>query len=154
MYKERIARLMEAVKDNPDDLEFVESRMNTFTDYVSYVAWMETRIQRIEIMGLKGEDYRNAVEPLDRQRRSKHNVAMDAMNQLNRLSSAMGLEPFYEGQVSHECRTQVGDAIGNIVDEYFKGRHAGQLKVGDLMEDDRFSQAVESISASESGMER
>lgn len=40
MYKERIANLMRAVKDEPEDLEFVESRMNTFTEYVGHVAWM------------------------------------------------------------------------------------------------------------------
>lgn len=145
MYKERIANLMRAIKDEPDDLEFVESRMNAFTEYVSHVAWMETRIQRIEILELKGEDYRNAVEPLDHQRRSKHNVAMDAINQLNRLSKAMGLEPFYDGPVDHEHRNQIGDVIGNIVNEYFEGRSVGPLKQSDLMDAEDFADAVESI---------
>lgn len=145
MYKERIANLMRVIKDEPDDLEFVESRMNAFTEYVSHVAWMETRIQRIEILGLKGEDYRNAVEPLDHQRRSKHNVAMDAINQLNRLSKAMGLEPFYDGPVDHEHRNQIGNVIGNIVNEYFEGRSVGPLKQSDLMDAEDFADAVESI---------
>lgn len=145
MYKEKIANLMNAVKNEPDDMEFVESRMNTFTDYVSHVAWMETRIQRLTIEGVRGEEWRDAVQRLDEQRRSKHEVAMGSINQLNRLSKAMGLEPFYDGPVDHEHRNEVGDVIGNIVNEYFEGRSVGQLKQEDLMNEDDFTQAVESI---------
>lgn len=145
VYKERIKNLMEAVKDEPDDLEFVESRMKTFTDYVTHVSWMETRIQRLQIEGITGESWRDAVESLDHQRRSKHEVAMGAINQLNRLSVAVGLEPFYGGVVDDEHRNQVGDVIGDIVDEYFKGRFVEPLKQEDLMADDDFVQAVENI---------
>lgn len=145
MYKERIAKLMETVKNEPDDLEFIESRMNTFTEYVSHVTWMETRIQRLNIEGVRGEEWRDAVEKLDSSRRSKHEVAMDAINQLNRLSKAVGLEPFYDGPVDHEHRTEVGDAIGNIVSEYFEGRSVGKIKQTDLTADDDFTKAVNSI---------
>lgn len=145
MYKEKIVKLMEAVKDEPDDLEFVESRMNTFTDYVSHVTWMETRIQRLNIEGVRGEEWRNTVEKLDSNRRSKHEVAMDAINQLNRLSKVVGLEPFYDGPVDHEHRNEVGTVIGNIVNEYFNGRSVGQIKQADLMADDDFTKAVNSI---------
>lgn len=143
MYKERIAKLMEAVKSEPDDLEFVESRMNAFTEYVGHVAWMETRIQRLNIEGIRGQEYRDAVQQLDQHRRSKHEVAMGAINQLNRLSKAMGLEPFYDGPVDDEHRNQVGDVIGQIVNEYFEGRSVGKLRKEDLMDD--FTKAVESI---------
>lgn len=145
MYKERIAKLMETVKNEPNDLEFIESRMNTFTEYVSHVTWMETRIQRLNIEGVRGEEWRDAVEKLDSSRRSKHEVAMDAINQLNRLSKAVGLEPFYDGPVDHEHRTEVGDAIGNIVSEYFEGRSVGKIKQTDLTADDDFTKAVNSI---------
>lgn len=154
MYKERIAKLMNAVKHEPDDLEFVESRMNTFTEYMSHVAWMETRIQRLTIEGVQGEEWRNQVESLDKQRRSKHNVAMDAINQLNRLSKVVGLEPFYDGPVDHEHRTEIGDVIGNIVNEYFEGRTVEQLKTENLMSEDDFAQAVESIPDSGASMEK
>lgn len=152
MYKERIANLMRAVKDEPEDLEFVESRMNAFTEYVGHVAWMETRIQRIEIEGLRGQEYRDAVEPLDHQRRSKHEVAMGAINQLNRLSKAVGLEPFYDGPVDHEHRNEVGDVIGAIVNEYFEGRATGKLKQKDLMDEADFADAVNSISETAAGL--
>lgn len=145
MYKERIANLMYAVKEEPDDMEFVESRVNTFTDYVGHVVWMEARMQRIEIEGLRGQDYRDAVEPLDRSRRSKHEVAMGAINQLNRLSKMHNLEPFYDGPVDHEHRNEVGDVIGKIVNEYFEGRDVGRLKQKDMIWEDDFAQAVGTI---------
>ena len=146
MYKEKIRNLMHAVKDDPDDLEFVESRMNAFTSYVSHVAWMETRIQRLTIEGVDGEAWRDAVESLDSSRRSKHNVAMDAINQLNRLSAVSGLPPFYDGPIDDEHRNEVGDVIGSIVNEYFEGRYVGQLKVSDLMDTADFTEAIEALS--------
>ena len=145
MYKEKIRNLMHAVKDDPDDLEFIESRMNAFTSYVSHVAWMETRIQRLTIEGIDGEAWRDAVQSLDSARRSKHNVAMDAINQLNRLSMSCGLPPFYEGPVDHEHRDAVGDVIGSIVNEYFEGRHVGQLRTADLMDAADFADAVNAL---------
>lgn len=144
MYKERIANLMRAAKDEPDDLDFIESRMSSFTDYMSHVQWMEVRMTRMNVEGVTGQEWRDQVENMDKSRRSKHNVAMDAINQLNRLSKAYGLEPFYDGEVDHEHRTEIGDVIGNIVDEYFKGRSVGELKQEDLMGED-FAAAVESI---------
>lgn len=150
MYRERISNLMKAVKGTEfeeDDLEFIESRMKTFTDYVSHVAWMETRIQRLQIEGVTGQEWRDQVQDLDSTRRSRHDVAMDAINQLNRMSEMYNLEPFYDGPVDHEHRNNVGDVIGDIVNEYFKERSVRELKKEDLMDD--FTEAVESISTEE-----
>lgn len=154
MYKERIAKLMNAVKNDPDDLEFVESRMNAFTEYVSHVAWMETRMQRLNIEGVRGEEWRDQVQALDEHRRSKHEVAMSAINQLNRMCKAEGLEPFYEKPVDDEHRNEVGDAIGQIVNEYFEGRVVGKLKQVDLMAENDFAKAVEGISDPPSFLEK
>ena len=146
MYKERIANLMKAVKGTEyeqDDLEFIESRMNTFTGYMSHDAWMEVRMQRLQIEGVDGEYWRDTAMDLDKTRRMKHDLAMDAINQLNRMSKMYELEPFYDGPVDHEHRTKVGDVISDIVNEYFKDRDPGKLEKKDLMDD--FAEAVESI---------
>lgn len=90
MYKERIQELLKAQDGDPDMLEFVESRVNTMIDYVQYVRFMEVRMQRIQIEGLIGEEWRDAMESLDHNRHSKHEVAIAAVNQLNRLSAAGG----------------------------------------------------------------
>ena len=90
MYRERIGKLMEACKADENDLDFIESRVNKLVDYVSYVSFMETRIQRLSIEGINGEEWREKVQALDENRRSKHEVAMAAVTQLNRLSIAEG----------------------------------------------------------------
>lgn len=154
MYKEKIAKLMEAVKDEPYDLNFVETRMNAFTDYVSYVTYMETHMQRLNVEGIRGQEYRDQIQSMDRHRRSKHEVAMGAINQLNRLSEAMKLEPFYDGPVDNEHRNQVGDVIGQIVNEYFEGRAVGHIKQKELMGEDDFTQAVENIPEASQTVER
>lgn len=155
MYKERIANLMKTVKDTEygeDDLDFIESRMKTFTDYVGHVAWMETRMQRLRIEGIKGQEYRDEVQHLDSLRRSKHDVAIDAINQLNRMSKMNGLEPFYEGDMDNMHRSDIGDAIGDIVNEYFQGRDGRTLKREDLMDD--FTEAVENLPQDEPEIEK
>lgn len=152
MYKERIANLMKVAKSEPDDLDFVESRMSVFTDYMAHTAWMETRIQRLTIEGVEGEEWRDQVQRMDSMRRSKHNVAMDAINQLNRLSKVYGLEPFYDGIVDHEHRTQVGDVIGDIVNEYFQGRTVNHLQKQDLMDENDFADAVGTIPCPDDGL--
>ncbi len=152
MYKEKVSKLMSAIVNSNDapedkkyDLEFIEERMKTFTDYVAHVAWMETRIQRLEIEEVRGDEWRDAVQSLDASRRSKHEVAMGSINQLNRMSTMHGLDPFYDGPVDHEHRNAVGDVIGQIVNEYFEGRSVGQLRQKDLLDEDSFAEAVEKI---------
>lgn len=154
MYKERIANLMHAVKDEPDDLEFIEGRMNAFTDYVGYVVHMETRMQMLNARGVDGQEWRDAVEAMDSNRKSKHDVCIGAINQLNRLCEAEGLEPFYDGPTDDAHRTRVGDEIGRIVNEYFEGRAVGKLKQQDLMSDDDFTKAVSTIPESSIVSER
>lgn len=145
MYKEKVANLMHAVKDEPDDLEFIEGRMNAFTDYVSHVVHMETRMQMLNARGVDGQEWRDAVEAMDSSRKSKHDVCICAINQLNRLCEAEGLEPFYDGPTDDVHRTQIGDEIGRIVNEYFEGRAVGKLKQQDLMSEEDFAKAVSTI---------
>lgn len=165
MYKERISKLMNAVKDTEygdEDLEFIESRMNTFTDYVGHVAQMEIIMQRLRIQGVDGQEWRDKAQDLDATRRIRHDCAMDAINQLNRMCKANGVEPFYDGVVDHDHRTDVGDVIGDIVNEYFQTRDGRELKQEDLMgkkltrEDlmDDFTEAVENIPTENSEMEK
>lgn len=133
MYKESISAIMKANKDDPEMLDFVESRVNSFVDYVGHVNYMETRIQRLEIEGIKGEKWRDAVSGLDSRRRDKHEVAMSAAAQLNRLAAASGLPPFYAGVIDHEHRMEVGDMCEAVVTEYFQGRHTRPLSVDEIM---------------------
>lgn len=128
MYKEKIKAIMEANRDDQEMLEFIESRVNRLIDYVQYVAFMETRTQRLSIDGTDGEAWRDAVGAMDSRRRDKHEAAMAAASQLNRLAAASGLQPFYGGTIDHAHRAEVGDMCQAVVDEYFAGRHARPLE--------------------------
>lgn len=54
MYKESIRSIMEANREDTEMLDFVESRVNSFVDYVGHVSFMETRMQRLQIQGVRG----------------------------------------------------------------------------------------------------
>ena len=132
MYKESIQGIMEANKDDADIMEFIESRVNTFTEYVGHVSFMETRIQRLKIQGVGGDEWRDAIESLDTRRREKHNMAMAAAQQLNRLCQSSGLPLFYDKPIDHEHRNAVGDLCQTVVDEYFEGRHVRPLTMAEI----------------------
>lgn len=141
------------VQNEEEDLDFIESRMQTFTDYISHVTHMEIRMQRLRIEGIDGQEWRDQVQDMDQTRRMKHDAAMDAINQLNRLCKANGVDLFYEGEVDHEHRTEIGDEIEKIVHEYFKDREGARtLTREDLMDD--FTEAVDSIPAEDAAMEK
>lgn len=146
MYRERVQALMEANRDDSEMLDFVEERVNSFRDYVGYVNFMETRIQRLNVEGLTGQEWRDAVQSLDEHRRMKHEVAISAVNQLNRLSISCGLEPFYDGPVDDEHRNEIGDLCQDVMNEYFKGRHMNPLTVSDLMDGKALADAVDDLS--------
>lgn len=149
MYRESIQAIMEANKDDPEMLDFVESRVNSFVDYVGHVNFMETRIQRLTIEGVTGEQWRDTVSSLDERRRDKHEVAMSAATQLNRLAAASGLPPFYAEPIDHEHRNQVGDMCQAVINEYFEGRHTKPLTISDMIGEQEsldFAAAVSSLS--------
>lgn len=153
MYKESIRSIMEANRDDVEMLDFVESRVNSFVDYVGHVSFMETRMQRLQIQGVRGEEWRDAAARLDERRRDKHETAMSAVNQLNRLCTASGLPLFYTGPVDHEHRNEIGDLCQAVVNEYFEGRHTHPLSITEMMSDGKaFASAVENISEQKDGL--
>ncbi len=155
MYKERVAEILKANKDDSDMLDFVEERVNSLIEYVKHVSFMETRIQRIEIEGIRGEEYRDIVSSLDERRRDKHESAMRAATQLNRIAAASGLEPFYDGPIDDQHRYIVGDMCAAVVNEYFEDRHAKPLTLTDLMgNDEEFVSAVTELSQQADAIQR
>ena len=158
MHKDNIQNLMMANKEDTDMLEFIETRVNSMVDYVAYVSWAGTRIQRMQAEGIDGEDWRVQVSDLDARRRDKHEVVLSAVNQLNRLAASSGLPLLYDGPVDHDHRNQVGDFCLEVVGEYFKGRnqeqnrtawHARPLSAEELMGDGAsFEQAVTDLGTS------
>lgn len=146
---------MKANKDDPDLLDFIESRVNSFVEYVGHVNYMETRIQRLTIQGVTGDEWRDAVSALDERRRDKHEMALSAATQLNRLATASGLPLFYDGPIDNEHRKEVGDLCQTVINEYFNGRHTKPLTISDMMSEEdtnNFVAAVSELSATTNTM--
>lgn len=155
MYRESISAIMKANKDDPDLLDFIESRVNSFVEYVGHVNYMETRIQRLTIQGVTGDEWRDAVSALDERRRDKHEMALSAATQLNRLATASGLPLFYDGPIDNEHRKEVGDLCQTVINEYFNGRHTKPLTISDMMSEEdtnNFVAAVSELSATTNTM--
>lgn len=153
MYKEKIRNLMEENKDDPDVLEFIESRVNSFIDYVQYVSFAENRMVRLKAEGVRFEDWRDATASLDESRHHKHEVVIGAVRQLNRLSESCGLEVFYGGPTDDAHRYEVGSMCKQIVNEYFDDRDmAKSLAISQLAGDD-FAMEVDKLSEAAKAME-
>ena len=102
---------------NKDEaLDFVGTALMRFPDYANVVI-------RQEVMGpiwrarCDAEQYKENMERIDKDRRSKHNCAIDAFNMLNRTSKALGLEPFCN--VDTTDRHAVADMVGTYVNQVF-----------------------------------
>ena len=111
---------------NKDEgLDFMGSAMSSFPNYVNSVVSIEISgpIQR---MRLEPEDYRNAMQQMDRNRRICHNRAIDSVNQLNRMAKALGMEPFAE--VDTTDRNAVADFAGRFVNEVYNHGIGGDMQ--------------------------
>ena len=72
-------------------LEIIESDMKALGEYVYAVHMMETSIPIIHI-NYEGEELRDRVEKLDRNRRDHHDRAIMGVKRLNRFAEMEGVE--------------------------------------------------------------
>ncbi len=105
---------------NPNEaLDFISSALQRFPDYANIVI-REQQLVPLWQATCEPEVLKDRVMGIDRDRRMKHNCAIDAFNQLNRLSEAMGLDKFCDIDTSD--RYAVADAVGMYVSQvYDKG---------------------------------
>lgn len=116
MIKDKFLKLVDAYKDDKDMLEFISDATGRFPKYVEVVVNMEYRIPILRHR-LEPEAYRNAVMNLDNNRRMAHDTAIGACRQLNRMSKAAGLEPFYLGD--EDSREEVAAFACQVTNEFF-----------------------------------
>lgn len=161
MYKERIGNLMkEAVRREPElsitdqdsTAVFIEERVNKFIDYTAYVEKMEVHMQLMTARGIEGEEWRDNVQKMDESRRSKHENAISAVKQLNRLAEAYGIESFYEEPIDDEHRYEIGNLCKAVCTEYFDQRSPQPLKASEMLAEEGqgsakdFASSVEQLS--------
>lgn len=109
-------------------------------------------MQLMTARGIEGEAWQDNVQKMDESRRSKHENAISAVKQLNRLAAAYGIESFYEGPVDDEHRYEIGDLCRDICTEYFDQRSPQPLKASEMLAEEGqgsakdFASSVEQLS--------
>ena len=88
MIKEKFLNLVNACKNDSEMLEIIESDMKALGEYVYAVHMMETSIPIIHI-NYEGEELRDRVEKLDRNRRDHHDRAIMGVKRLNRFAESI-----------------------------------------------------------------
>lgn len=117
-YKKLIENLASKIKDN-SDLEILEDVEKDFSHYVKSVSDMEHGIA-VARFRLEGEEYRNYIQNLDKQRRAAHNAAIVSVRILNRFCKLYNTDLIFAGNI--EDRVQVGNFCMKVVNELFENR--------------------------------
>lgn len=117
MYKEKYLEMVEALKEEKDILDFVREGVDSFVAYVSAVETMELQLPILRFR-CEAEEYREAAINLDKNRRLKHNRAIDAANQINRVCDLFDIEHLFTCDM--EDRNEVGIEISKLVTEFLE----------------------------------
>lgn len=91
-----------------DATEDILNATNSFNEYYNFLVMQPTRITSLSLR-YEGEDYRDAVQKLDSDRKSKHDVAIGKVTQLNRQCENMKLGKFAEIDTSDR------EAVANFI---------------------------------------
>lgn len=101
--------------------EELNKSLASLEEYSHHVANMTLRIKmlrfRIDDFGIK--EYQERVMQLDRERKSKHTIAIGKVARINDLCESAGLPPFYQGDVDvndREARHELADFIFRLYD--------------------------------------
>ena len=94
-----------------DATEDILNATNSFNEYYNFLVMQPTRITSLSLR-YEGQDYRNAVQKLDSDRKSKHDVAIGKVTQLNRQFENMKLGKFADIDTSDRI------AVANFIAEF------------------------------------
>lgn len=129
MMKEKYINLVNACKEDADMLEIVNSDIAALGLYVNAVYMMETTLPIIRVR-YDGEELRDRVERLDRNRRDYHERAIMGVKRLNRFAAMMNVEEIFDGDVND--RYAIADFCMETVTEIFNDRTGKNFSIQDL----------------------
>lgn len=114
--REQIDKLVEVLKkeEASRQLDYVQGMIDAAINYVRSIVTMESRIKILQFR-LDPEEYREAVEKLDRTRRLAHNGFIAKLDAVNRICTNHGLPAIYSGD---DNRGDKGEFAFDIVQEY------------------------------------
>lgn len=111
--KKNFIALVSAWKDNQDVLSMIERNMGLLLNYVCAVYNMEIQLPILN-MRLEGEDFRDAVQDLDRRRRHAHDAAISGTAALCRMAAAKNVAPMFDGIFDAESRNFDRNIVGDF----------------------------------------
>ena len=127
--KEKYINLVNVCKEDADMLEIVNSDIAALGLYVNAVYMMETTLPIIRVR-YDGEELRDRVERLDRNRRDYHERAIMGVKRLNRFAAMMNVEEIFDGDVND--RYAIADFCMETVTEIFNDRTGKNFSIQDL----------------------
>ncbi|MBO5435431.1 DUF3232 domain-containing protein [bacterium] len=102
--------------DKDEAFEFVESSLSAFPAYANTVIMEQIKLPMIRAR-YDGQEYRDAVTQLDRDRHYAHESAITSVNMLNRLCTNLEIEPF--ANIDTSDRHAVAELVGQFVNEVY-----------------------------------
>lgn len=130
-YLQKQAALIDKMRGSDGKLDemscsFLTRAFTAFPEYANVVIRQQTMIP-IWNARYEGQDLRDRVSEIDRQRHNAHEAAISSANMLNRMCAKNGLEPFFDGNTAD--RYEVADFVGDYVNEVYNhgiGKADGQ----------------------------
>lgn len=104
---------------DPSLVSAIDEVIDTCAYYVDRVAAMENALESARFR-LEGQDYRDRIADLDRQRRVVHDDLISKVNMSLRLAGKVAAEHPFTGDV--DDRQQVADFAKKISDFYYDNR--------------------------------
>ena len=114
-----LINLAKIYADDVDVLEIIEDTIDVYGEYVAYVYKMES-LRPILKIKLGKDEYKNAVEEMDKTRTRIHNSAIASTKIINRLCESNRIPLFFEGNI--DDRVEVAEFIKNVVTNVFENR--------------------------------
>jgi hypothetical protein len=121
LYREKINEFIRVISgtEDSDCLDIMEELINTASDYVRRVNVLEIGLM-VGKYNKEGNEYREYIEKLDKQRSATHNILISNVKIINRLCRKNNLAVIYDG--NEEERIEVAEFAQKVVEELFSTR--------------------------------
>lgn len=121
MFREKINEFIKVISENEDSecLDMMEELIESASHYMRRVNVLEIGLM-VGKYNKEGNEYREYIEKLDKQRSNAHNALISNVKIINRLCRNNNLLLIYEG--NEEDKIEVAEFAQKVVDELFSTR--------------------------------
>lgn len=121
MFREKIKEFIKVISETDDSecLDMMEELIESASDYMRRVNVLEIGVM-VGKYNRDGDEYRQYIEKLDKQRNKAHNSLISNVKIINRLCRNHSLPLVYEG--NEEAKVEVAEFAQKVVDELFSTR--------------------------------